>query len=128
MATKEVKDFVVAIEFGSSKVTGIAGKKNSDGSITVLAYAREDSSSFIKRGLVYNIDKTAQCLINIKLKLEKSLKAIIGKAYIGIGGQSLHTVFHSVNLPLEPELRVEYLKSSIFFTTLSGKLSINSSL
>ena len=102
MATKEVKDFVVAIEFGSSKVTGIAGKKNSDGSITVLAYAREDSSSFIKRGLVYNIDKTAQCLINIKLKLEKSLKAIIGKAYIGIGGQSLHTVFHSVNLPLEP--------------------------
>ena len=60
MATKEVKDFVVAIEFGSSKVTGIAGKKNSDGSITVLAYAREDSSSFIKRGLVYNIDKTAQ--------------------------------------------------------------------
>ena len=92
MATKEVKDFVVAIEFGSSKVTGIAGKKNSDGSITVLAYAREDSSSFIKRGLVYNIDKTAQCLINIKLKLEKSLKAIIGKAYIGIGGQSLHTV------------------------------------
>lgn len=97
---KEVKDFVVAIELGSSKITGIAGKKNSDGSITVLAYAREESTSFIKRGMVYNIDKTAQCLINIKLKLEKSLKAVIGKAYIGIGGQSLHTVYNSVVLPL----------------------------
>lgn len=99
---KEVKDFVVAIELGSSKITGIAGKKNSDGSITVLAYAREESTSFIKRGMVYNIDKTAQCLINIKLKLEKSLKAVIGKAYIGIGGQSLRTVRNSVVLPLAP--------------------------
>lgn len=106
MATKEVKDFVVAIEFGSSKITGIAGKKNSDGSITVLAYAREESSSFIKRGMVYNIDKTAQCLINIKGKLEKSLKAVIGKAYIGISGQSLHSVNNNVELPLAENTQI----------------------
>lgn len=41
-------DFIAAIELGSSKIAGIAGKKNSDGSIQVLAYAREDSSSFIR--------------------------------------------------------------------------------
>ena len=29
------KDFIVAIELGSSKVTGIAGRKNLDGSISV---------------------------------------------------------------------------------------------
>lgn len=33
-------DFIAAIELGSSKIAGIAGKKNSDGSIQVLAYAR----------------------------------------------------------------------------------------
>ena len=33
------KDFIVAIELGSSKMTGIAGRKNPDGSITVLAVA-----------------------------------------------------------------------------------------
>ena len=27
------KDFIVAIELGSSKMTGIAGKKNLDGSV-----------------------------------------------------------------------------------------------
>ena len=42
------KEFIVAIELGSSKVTGIAGRKNLDGSINVLAVAREESSSFIR--------------------------------------------------------------------------------
>ena len=44
------KDFIVAIELGSSKMTGIAGKKNLDGSIQVLACVKEDSSSFIRKG------------------------------------------------------------------------------
>ncbi len=34
-------DFIVAIELGSSKITGIAGKKHADGSIQVLALASE---------------------------------------------------------------------------------------
>ena len=38
-------DFIVAIELGSSKMTGIAGKKNLDGSISVLAVVREDSTA-----------------------------------------------------------------------------------
>ena len=42
-------DFIAAIELSSSKISGIAGKKNSDGSIQVLAYAREDASSFIHK-------------------------------------------------------------------------------
>ena len=47
MATTE---FIAAIELGSSKITGVAGKKNSDGSMQVLAYAQEDSSTFIRKG------------------------------------------------------------------------------
>ena len=44
------KDFIVAIELGSSKAVGVAGKKNLDGSISVLAVVKEDSSSFIRKG------------------------------------------------------------------------------
>jgi len=69
MATTE---FIAAIELSSSKISGIAGKKNSDGSIQVLAYAREDASSFIHKGVIYNIDKTAQALTSITNKLENS--------------------------------------------------------
>lgn len=37
-----VNEFIVAIELGSSKITGIAGKKNLDGSISVLAVVKEE--------------------------------------------------------------------------------------
>lgn len=86
------KDFIVAIELGSSKMTGIAGKKNLDGSIQVLACVKEDSSSFIRKGVVYNIDKTAQCLTSIVTKLQKQLKTTITKVYVGVGGQSIRSV------------------------------------
>ena len=86
------KEFIVAIELGSSKVTGIAGQKNLDGSITVLAVAKEESSSFIRKGVVYNIDKTAQCLQNIIKKLESQLKTRIVRVYLGVGGQSTRGV------------------------------------
>ncbi|MBP7984267.1 MAG: cell division protein FtsA [Bacteroidaceae bacterium] len=86
------KEFIVAIELGSSKVTGIVGRKNLDGSISVLALAQEDSSSFIRKGVVYNIDKTAQCLTNIVKKLTTTLKTNISKVYVGVGGQSLRSI------------------------------------
>lgn len=96
-------DFIVAIELGSSKITGLAGKKSSDGSIQVLAYAQEDSSIFIRKGVIYNLDKTAQSLTSIINKLESKLNATIGKVYVGIGGQSLRTVGNTVLRHLDNE-------------------------
>ena len=96
-------DFIAAIELGSSKIAGIAGKKNSDGSIQVLAYTREDSSSFIRKGVIYNLDKTAQSLTSIINKLEGALNNSIAKIYVGIGGQSLRTVRNVVSRDLEEE-------------------------
>lgn len=85
------KDFIVAIELGSSKVTGIAGKKNLDGSISVLAVVKEDSSSFIRKGIVYNINQTVQCVSNIVKKLSVALKSEIAQVYVGVGGQSIRS-------------------------------------
>ena len=96
-------DFIVAIELGSSKITGIAGRKESDGSIHVLAYAKEESSSFIRKGVIYNIDKTAQSLTSIINKLESALDNEISKVYVGIGGQSIRTVKNIVARHLATE-------------------------
>lgn len=90
------KHFIVAIELGSSKVTGVAGQKNPDGSISVLALVKEDASSFIRKGVVYNIDKTAQCLQNIIQKLEGQLKTHISQVFVGVGGQSIRGVRNSI--------------------------------
>ena len=91
------KEFIVAIELGSSKVTGIAGRKNLDGSINVLAVAREESSSFIRKGVVYNIDKTALCISNIINKLSTQLKTQITQVYVGVGGQSIRSVRNTIS-------------------------------
>ena len=100
------KEFIVAIELGSSKMTGIAGKKNLDGSIQVLACVKEDSSAFIRKGVVYNIDKTAQCLTNIVSRLEKQLKTSITQVYVGVGGQSIRSIRNVITKDLPGETLV----------------------
>ena len=85
-------EFIVAIELGSSKITGIAGHKNLDGSITVQAVAQENSAECIRKGVVYNIDKTVQALTSIMQKLAASLKRKVAHVYVGVGGQSIQSV------------------------------------
>ena len=86
------KEFIVAIELGSSKMTGIAGQKNLDGSITVLATVEEDSSSCIRKGVIYNINQTCLCLTNIIKKLKAILKQDIRQVYVGVGGRSIRSI------------------------------------
>ena len=89
------KEFIVAIELGSTKITGIAGRKNTDGSIQVLSVVREDATPCIRKGVVYNIDKTSACLTNIINKLKTLLKSEITQVYVGVGGQSIRSISNS---------------------------------
>lgn len=84
------KEFIVAVELGSSKISGIAGKKK-DGTMQVLAYAEEKTVGCVKRGVVYNIEKTYQSVNTIISKLEAVLKTKISYAYVGLGGQSVRS-------------------------------------
>lgn len=99
-------EFIVAIELGSTKISGIAGKKNLDGSITVLAVVEEDSTSCIRKGVVYNVDKTVQCLSNIIQKLKTVLKSNITHVYVGVGGQSILSVKNVITKDLPAETLV----------------------
>lgn len=99
----EAKKFIVAIELGSSKITGVAGKKNPDGSITLLAMVKEKSTGCIRKGTVYNIEKTVQCVSNIINELKKKLNSDIAQVYVGIGGQSLRSVRNTITKDFETE-------------------------
>lgn len=85
------KNFIVAIELGSTVITGIAGQKNHDGSYTVNAVVKEDSSSCIRKGVVYNVDKTVQCITNIVNRLKAAMKTEIAQVYVGVGGRSIYS-------------------------------------
>lgn len=101
-----VTDFIAAIELGSTEITGIAGKKNADGSIRILAYASERSSDCIKKGVIYNLDKTTQCLTSVIKRLEEILQASIKKVYVGIGGQSVRTIRNTETKQLADDTKI----------------------
>ena len=99
-------DFIVAIELGSTEITGIAGKKNADGSIRILAYASERSSDCIKKGAIYNLDKTTQCLTSVIKELEETLHAPIRKVYVGIGGLSVRSIRNTESKQLGEDTKI----------------------
>ena len=94
MATED--KFIVAIELGSSKVTGIAGRKQPDGVTQILAFAQEPSTTFIRKGRINSVNKMTQCILNMKEKLEQQLQKSVSRVYVGIGGMGMHTVANTV--------------------------------
>ena len=104
MATED--NFIVAIELGSSKVTGIAGSKQPDGAIRILAFAQEPSTTFMRKGRINNVNKMTQCIVNMKEKMEQQMQKSISRIYVGIGGMGMHTVSNNVLRNFESKIEV----------------------
>ena len=91
-------DFIVAIDLGTSHMVGMVGTKNSSGELSIIAYEVEKVETCIRRGCVYNIKETAYKIVGLVRKLENELGGTrIAKIYVGVGGQSLRTIDHSVS-------------------------------
>lgn len=84
--------FIAAIDLGTSKITGVVGRKNDSGVISILACETIPSNNCIRRGLVYNIEETGARVRKLVNMLENKLNRKIGKVYVSLAGQSLHTV------------------------------------
>ncbi|MCC8170653.1 MAG: cell division protein FtsA [Parabacteroides sp.] len=90
-------DFIAAIDLGTSRMVGMVGKKNEQGVLSIIAYEVENSATCIRRGCVYNVEETANKIKRLIRKLENKLQGIaIGKVYVGVGGQSIRTIEHTV--------------------------------
>ena len=92
--------FIAVIDLGTSKITGIVGRKNENNVVSVLAYETIPSERCIRRGLVYNIEETGAKVRKLITLLENKLKRKISKVYVSVAGQSLHAVTHIVNKQL----------------------------
>lgn len=79
----------VAIELGSSRISGAAARRNPDGRLEVLACASVPSSGCIRHGAVYNLDRTADGIAEVVELLERQLNAKICQTFVGCGGKSL---------------------------------------
>lgn len=92
---------IIAIELGSSSIRGIIGQRKPDGSLKVLGYEKEHTPDCIRKGVVYNIDKTIQAISAIVNRISDSRKVYVKKVYVGVSGQSLRTVGNKVTQQFE---------------------------
>lgn len=86
------KEFIVAIELGSSAIRGIAGHRKLDGGVEVSRIVQVAAEGCVQRGVVYNIEKTTNAIRTIRETLERDLQVQVTRAYVGIQGQSLRTI------------------------------------
>ena len=94
---------IVAVELGSSKISGVAGQIMADGSLKVLAYAGVPSSSCIRHGAVYNLDKTANAIADVVGRLDTILSTKIEKVYVGYNAKGLKSVISRVEHQFDEE-------------------------
>ena len=94
---------IVAIELGSSKISGVAGQIMTDGSLKVLAYAGVPSSSCIRHGAVYNLDKTANAIAEVVERLNAILSTSIEKVYVGYNAKGLKSIISRVEHQFDEE-------------------------
>ena len=95
------KDIIIAVELASTAIRAIAGKREPDGSMQVLAFAQEESPNTIRKGIIDNIDKTTQALTRVVAKLSDKLGVRVNSVYVGLGGQSLRSVHNRVLLQFD---------------------------
>ncbi|MBR1387776.1 MAG: cell division protein FtsA [Alloprevotella sp.] len=100
------KNYIVAIEIGSSKITGIAGTKEPDGAIHIAAACQRPSSDFIRKGRINNQLKTRDCVEDIKMRLERATKKNIQKAYVGVGGMGMHAQINTVTQTFADKVQI----------------------
>ena len=83
---------IVALELATTSIRAIAGQRMPDGTMQVVAFAEENASNCIRKGIIDNIDKTTQAISRVLGQLSLQLGQTISRVYVGLNGQSLHSV------------------------------------
>lgn len=85
-------EFIAVIDLGTYKIKGVVGRKNDNNVFSILESKTIDSGNSIRRGMVYNIEETGANVRKLMTMLENSIGQKIGKVYVSLAGQSLHTI------------------------------------
>lgn len=93
---QNINNFVAAIVLGSSKMTGIVGRKEPEGTLTVLAYTAIPSTDFITKGRVYNVEKMTASLKSIRETLEEKTNRNISRMYMAIDCMGIRSISNTV--------------------------------
>ncbi len=100
------KDIIVALELATTCIRAIAGQRMPDSTMHVLAFAEENASNCIRKGVIDNIDKTTQAISRVLGQISLQLGQSISRIYVGLGGQSLHSVQNRIQRSFSEKTKV----------------------
>lgn len=100
------KDIIVAVELASTAIRAIAGRRETDGTVQILAVVQEESANAIHKGIVDNIDKTTQAIRSVVKQLNDKLGIYTKRIYVGLAGQSLRSKKNPVVRQFEEKTQI----------------------
>ncbi|MCC8145374.1 MAG: pilus assembly protein PilM [Bacteroidales bacterium] len=97
----EQREYVAALDLGTSKMLAMAASKDSEGVLKILATEKVASGTSIRRGFIYNIEDAATKVSSLVNKLGYKLRPGLKKIYVGLGGQSLRSESYTVKKEMQ---------------------------
>ena len=87
----QIKDYIAAIDIGTTKIVAIIGRKDNSGKIKILGFGQAPSRG-VKRGVVLNIEETSLAIKNA-VNIAKDMSGINFKdVFVGIAGQHVKSI------------------------------------
>ncbi len=102
----ETNQYIVALEIGSSKITGAVATKSMQGDVTVLAIETERVVDCIRYGCIQNVEETNTRINRIIKKLENRnavLPRKIKSVYVGVNARSIRNIVNNTVRELNEE-------------------------
>lgn len=97
----EQKQYIVALEIGSSKIVGALGEKSPTGILSLARLVEEKMTNCVRYGTVLNVENVKSGILRILKDIEDSVDGRVTQMYVGIGGRSLHSEVSEVNRSLD---------------------------
>ncbi len=84
-------EYITAVDIGTTKIVAIVGKKAPNGRLEILGMGQAPSTG-VKRGVVLNIDETANSIQQAVSQAEEASGIKFENVYVGIAGQHIKSV------------------------------------
>lgn len=84
---------IVGLDIGTTKICAIVGKRNEVGKIEILGMGKSESLG-VMRGVVANIEKTVNSIMEAVAEAENKSNVVIEEVYVGIAGQHIKSLQH----------------------------------
>jgi cell division protein FtsA len=99
-------NIIAAIDIGTTKIVALVGRKLASGRIELLGIEKVTSTG-VKRGVVLNIDETANAIMEVISRIQMRLGMRLSDIYVGIAGQHIKSMLNKSYRFIDPPYEIK---------------------